>query len=125
MDKFGLKPYSYGYGLAGMGVRNDGLGVKSGGYFGPLKTPEGDYATEYSVDFGKGDIPSLVPTLSEKEIQMVLNNDFTPEIINKIESHANYRNSVGKSPFHSPGELRAAPGALGFGEGGSLMKLLR
>ena len=127
----GLMPFG-GLGLSGL-LRNDGVTLKGNGYFGPIPVPAaqgGGHATEYSMDFGNGDIPSIVPTLSREEIEMVLRNELTPDIINKINSHAAYRKGQGKSPFAQPGELRMAPGgagvpgAVGGGLSYELMKLL-
>ncbi|MFA6358689.1 MAG: hypothetical protein WCY09_08560, partial [Candidatus Omnitrophota bacterium] len=93
-------------------LRPDGT-QKGTGYFGELKRPDGRVSTELSIGVNIGgkdiEIPSLVPTLDEKEKQYLLNTPedkiFTanPEIYKGIEQkaidHAKKRIAEGKSPF--------------------------
>jgi len=81
------------------------------GYFGKLPYHDGRESTELSigVDWGEGEteIPSLVPTLNQKEIDYLLaGNDPTPEIEDKAVAHARQRISAGKDPFAQLGEQR-------------------
>lgn len=82
--------------------RNDG-GIKGRGYLGPLNTPGGQVATEYSVGVNLGgkeqDIPSLVPNLSRPEIEGILSGNLTDEIIRKAVFHAQQRMRMGMNPF--------------------------
>lgn len=85
------------------GTREDGT-IKGPGFLGTLKRPDGKVSTELSigVDFdGKETlIPSLVPTLNQKEIDHMLSGKkVTREIVNKAVEHARKRMRQGKSPF--------------------------
>lgn len=85
------------------GSREDGT-PKGPGWLGELKTPRGDVATEISVgvniDGKETEIPLLVPTLSEKEIQHLLGGGKpTEEIMSKAVTHARKRIAAGQSPF--------------------------
>lgn len=85
---------------------------KGKGFLGPLGLKGGGVATEYSVgvkleanDGKETDIPTLVPTLTEKEIDTMV-NDIIPNkkpvpkaILQKAVDHANKRVRAGKSPF--------------------------
>lgn len=87
-----------------MGKRKKGLG-----YFGELKRPDGMISTELSVgvniDGKEIQIPSLVPTLTQKEINYLLGgNEPTKQIINKAVEHAKKRIAAGKNPFAQTGE---------------------
>jgi len=94
------------------GKRNDGT-AKANGYFGalPMKDGSGDVATEISVGVNIGgkevEIPTLVPTLTEKEKDFLLTNGSNrdipiPEsIMAKAVEHAKKRIKEGKSPFAS------------------------
>ena len=90
------------------GDRADGT-RKNMGFFGELKLPNGDVATEYSVGVelnGKEvEIPSLVPTLSDDELHTMV-TDVIPQgkpvpnnIMKKAIAHAKQRISKGVSPF--------------------------
>lgn len=94
--------------LTETGKRADGT-PKGPGYFGALTLPGGGVATEYSVGVKIGgketEIPTLVPTLTEKELNQLV-NDIIPnkkevpkEIVNKAVEHAKQRIKEGKSPF--------------------------
>ncbi len=91
------------------------LSMKGKGYFGLLPTIEGNFATEISMTDDQGiNFPSLVPTLSKDEVEYLLKgNDPTPEIIDKANIWANYRQSKGMNPFATPTELRMPVGLLG------------
>ena len=90
------------------GLRIDGT-PKGEGFFGPLKLPNGGIATEFSIgvsfDGKETQIPSLVPTLTEQELNLMLNDiipnqkEIPSSIIQKAVDHAKLRISEGKSPF--------------------------
>lgn len=93
------------------GLRPDGT-LKGNGFLGVLNLKGGGVATEYSVGVrlqannGKEtDIPSLVPTLTQKEINLMVNDiipnhkDVPEKILQKAVDHANKRVKAGKSPF--------------------------
>ena len=82
------------------GKRADGS-PKGLGYFGSLKRPDGGVSTELSVGVeinGKEtEIPSLVPTLSRKEIDYLLTGgEPTPQIVDKAQRFAETRLQQGK-----------------------------
>lgn len=86
------------------GIRNDNT-PKGRGYFGELKTKNGNVATELSIgvnfDGKETEIPALVPTLNKEEIDHLLNGGKpTKEIVDKAVEHAKERMSSGLSPFH-------------------------
>jgi len=79
--------------------------VKKGlGYFGPLQRPDGKVSTELSIgvniDGQEMEIPSLVPTLTQDEVNYLLSGkEPTKEIVDKAVDHAKRRLNEGKSPF--------------------------
>jgi ribosomal protein S20 len=87
-------------------IRADGS-LKGRGYFGPLERPDGMTMTEYSVGVnidGKDvEIPTLVPTLTQAQIDVLLNlqdGEKPPrDIIDKAIKHARERLKDKKSPF--------------------------
>jgi len=97
--------------------------MKDVGYYGVLKSPSGQNVTEYSVGvpiMGKQmDIPTLVPGLSQQEINYILekadkNLDIGRDpignsIINKAATHAEQRLMKGMSPFYSSVMDNAVP----------------
>jgi hypothetical protein len=91
----------------GYGSRRDGS-PKGRGYLGLLKRPDGDNMTEYTVgiemDGQEIDIPSIVPTLDQSEIDHLLNmsdGDRMPQnIMKKAHEHAMQRIQQGLSPFY-------------------------
>lgn len=109
------------------GLRHDGKTQKGNGYFGELPLPGGKgYATEVSIGIdldGKGkdtEIPALVPTLTQKEIDAVLramagDGEIPQSVYQKAIKHAKERISEGKSPFASDDEQvnKTAIAALG------------
>lgn len=99
------------------GKRPDGT-AKGMGFFGELPVKGGGVATEFSVGVqleGLGgketDIPTLVPTLTRKERDLLL-NDIIPNkkpipdaIVQKAVDHANARVKAGKNVFAQEGEV--------------------
>ena len=92
---------------APLGRRIDGT-PKGKGYFGFLKRPDGRQSTEISVgvnfDGKETQIPTLVPTLSQDEINYLVNDwkegvKIPDVIMNKAVEHAQQRMQKGFSPF--------------------------
>ena len=95
------------------GMREDNT-PKGLGYFGELPIAGSKFVTELSMAVDIGDkkmlIPILVPTLTDKEIDYLLQgNEPTPEIIKKAIEHAILRIRQGKSPFAQLGEQISKP----------------
>ena len=85
------------------GKRVDGT-QKGGGYFGEVKTPDGKVATELSIgvkiDGKETEIPSLVPSLTDAEVQhLVSGKKPTKAIVEKARKHAEERMANGQSIF--------------------------
>jgi hypothetical protein len=106
-------------GLLNFGARyaespSEPLSMKGKGYFGLLPASDGE-STEISVTDEQGrSFPSLVPTLTQDEINYLLKGNYpTDEIYRKAQMWADYRQSMGMSPFASPTELRMPTGLLG------------
>ena len=79
------------------------------GYFGELKRPDGQVSTEISIgveiDGKEIEIPTLVPTLTQDEINYLLKGgEPTDDIVDKAVKHAKERIKYGKSPFAQKGE---------------------
>ena len=95
------------------GLRVDGT-KKGVGFLGLLERPDGKVSTEISIGIeldGKEVLmPTLVPTLTKKEIKTLLSlpeggvKDIPEEIIEKAVQHAGDRIREGKSPFFEEGE---------------------
>lgn len=90
------------------GTRADGT-QKGYGFFGEMPIKGGGIATEYSIgvnfDGKEVQIPSLVPTLTKSELNLMV-NDIIPnkkpvprDIVKKAVEHAKARMRQGKSPF--------------------------
>ena len=87
---------------------------KGPGYFGTLDRPEGGVSTELSIGVNlegeETEIPSLVPSLSKKEIDYLLSGKKpTEEIAQKAIAHARKRIKYGKNPFAEKGEQTGVP----------------
>lgn len=97
------------------GLRPDGT-AKGKGYLGELKRPDGGVMTEYSVgveiDGKEMDIPTLVPTLTKKEVETLLKLKVGKQppksIVDKAYDHAMKRLAEGKDVFAGPDESPAA-----------------
>ena len=113
----------YGLGLDGntsdskennFGLRRDGT-KKGTGFLGILERPDGRVSTELSIgvqmDGKEIEIPSLVPTLSQEEVDSLLaGGEITEDIARKAIDFARKRMRAGKSPFLEPGEDRHRAG---------------
>ena len=90
------------------GLRAD-LSEKGWGYFGVMIRPDGAYSTEMAIstsfDNFSGEIPLLVPALTDEEITYLLAGGIPTEtIINKAIANAVSRLGSELSPFASLGE---------------------
>jgi hypothetical protein len=94
------------------GLRPDGS-RKGTGFLGIIQRPDGRVSTELSIgvpiDGKEMDIPLLVPSLNQDEIDLLINNDISPRdipqsIVNKAVGHAEKRIKAGKSAFLEEGE---------------------
>jgi len=104
------------------GMRPDGT-QKGDGFLGPLQLPGGGVATEYSIGVGfdgkEMDIPTLVPTLTDKELEAMVNDiipnqKMPPEaIIRKAVEHARDRMAQGLPVFAGPGADKPGGGFFG------------
>jgi len=112
LDFIGSLPF---YGARYAESAGDPLEMKGKGYFGLLPTAEGQVATEISSTDEQGrHYPLLVPTLTQAEIQHLLQgNQPTNNIYDKAEMWAESRRKMGLSPFAAPTEMRVPMGLLG------------
>ena len=99
------------------GKREDGSS-KGTGFLGVLPRPDGGVSTEISVGVEVGgkemDVPTLVPTLTPKEVNYLLNtdensflkdnSDMANTIIQKATDFAKQRIAQGKSVWAQPDE---------------------
>ena len=88
--------------------RPDGT-LKGPGFFGTLKRPDRKVSTELSIgvniDGRETLIPSLVPSLTQEELDYLLRGGkMTDEIARKATEYARKRMSQGLSPFMQAGE---------------------
>jgi len=88
--------------------------MKGKGYFGMLPSSEG-FSTEISATDDRGmSFPLLVPTLTQQEVNYLLQGgEPTEDIYNKAMMWAESRQASGQSPFAAPTELRMPVGLLG------------
>lgn len=107
------------------GAREDGS-AKGTGFLGVLRRPDGGVSTEISVGVqinGKEvEIPTLVPTLTRKEVDTLLStpldngaSKIPDSIVNKAVAYAKQRIAAGKSPFAGPNDgpdAQSKPAAL-------------
>lgn len=107
----------------GFGQRHDGTN-KGMGFMGEVRRKDGKgFSTELSIGVtidGKHlEIPAMVPTLTQKELDSIVNDGpLTDAIVEKAVAHARQRLADGKSPFAQPGEERTLkprkePGVMG------------
>jgi len=93
-------------------LRIDGTKKSMQGFLGPIKNSRGQIMTELSIgvemDGKEIEIPTLVPTLNDQDIQVLQNlSDDAPipeSIIKKSVAHAQERMKENKDPFYQDGE---------------------
>ena len=106
-----LRSTEFGTGLAPYGIRHAGDSLKSTGYFGFVRAPDG-VSTEISSEDEYGrEYPLMVPTLSRAELDALVRYEGDPEYVpsrvyQKAEDWAAQRRAAGMSPFAQPTELR-------------------
>ena len=88
--------------------RADGTVKSAQGFLGPMKTKDGRTMTEFSigVEFNgkETQIPTLVPGLSQKELDSLKEEIILPSTKRKAIKHAKKRMDAGKSPFYQDDE---------------------
>lgn len=85
--------------------RADGSRKSSRGYLGPQKNKKtGQTMTEYTIgvqmDGKEVEIPSMVPGLTDKEIDAIKSGEVLDSVAVKAKAHAEQRIAQGKSPFY-------------------------
>ena len=95
-NPYGLRAYPTDKGYGGeMLPKDEGwLGILKG-----LGEMTGQNVTEFSSEDELGSYPTLVPTLNQQEINMVLRGKVTSEIDRKAREFRNWRVKQGLSPF--------------------------
>ena len=88
--------------------RYGNAGFKRNGFLGPVPV-KGGYATEYSIGDDKGEMPSMVSTLSQDELRQLvqaINGDapFPESAAKKASAHAAIRRALNLSPFAGDNE---------------------
>jgi hypothetical protein len=93
------------------GLRADGT-PKGIGYYGELPgigENKGYIMTENSIGVNlngrQQEIPTIIPTLNNEELRVVLSGGMNDGIVDKSIKHAVQRMSKGLSPFASPKDL--------------------
>lgn len=102
---------TYGYGPSGYGPQTR---AKGQGYWGPLKTANGQDMTELSIGVPilgqEMEIPTLVPTLTSQQIQALLalqeGQPIPDDILRAAVKHAEMRVKQGKDPFAQPDDTQ-------------------
>ena len=98
--------------------RSDGSEKSAKGYLGPIVNErDGKTMTEFTIgveiDGKEVNVPSMVPTLSSKEIEILRNTipgEKIPEsIARKAKAHALMRMKQGKNIFYQDGEESEMP----------------
>lgn len=84
---------------------------KGMGWLGLRQRPDGGVSSEVSVDVGSGDIPAMVPGLTQEEMQFLMTTPpdqmrghWPQTILRKAADWANMRRAAGQSPFRGPDE---------------------
>jgi hypothetical protein len=95
-------------------IRTDGTTKSAYGFLGPITNATGQTMTELSIgveiDGKETLIPSIVPTLTSEEIQILRTmkggegNKLPQSIIEKAVQHARERMQAGKNPFYQDDE---------------------
>lgn len=83
---------------------------KGMGWLGLRQRPDGEVSSEISIDVGSGDIPSMVPGLTQEEMHFLMTTPMDSKapwprsILRKAAAWANMRRAAGQSPFRGPDE---------------------
>ena len=103
-----------GGGVAPYGLR-EGSGMPKGlGFLGPIMGREG-VSTELSAEDESGEYPLMVPTLTKKELDLLLSGNKVPDALyDKARMWADSRRKMGMNPFATPSEIRIPPGLLSY-----------
>ena len=105
--------------------RSDGSKKSARGFLGPIVNKrDGKTMTEFTIgvviDGKEVNVPSMVPTLSSKEIEILQNTlpgeDIPESIARKAKAHALMRMKQGKNIFYQDDEESVMP--EGYREGG-------
>ena len=85
--------------------RKDGSRKSSSGYLGPQKNKvTGQTMTEYTIgvqiDGKEVEIPSMVPGLTDKEVDAIKSGEVPDSVAVKAKAHAEQRIAEGQSPFY-------------------------
>ena len=85
--------------------RKDGSRKSSSGYLGPQKNKvTGQTMTEYTIgvqiDGKEVEVPSMVPGLTDKELDAIKSGEVLDSVAVKAKAHAEKRIAEGKSPFY-------------------------
>jgi len=105
LAKEGYRPQKHTRGKT-YGTRHGG-GPKGVGWLGILERPDGGQMTEYTIGMPingqEMEIPSIVPTLTQQEVNVLLNmkdgDEMPRPIMQKARDHAIMRIGQGYSPF--------------------------
>lgn len=98
---------------SGYGLRPNGT-PKGQGWLGPLPMNDGSdkVATEISIDVDGEDIPLIVPTLTQDELDYILSgNRPTREMVDKAAAFAEERRRQGFSVYADPIAQKLGPGS--------------
>jgi hypothetical protein len=93
-------------------ARPDGSTKSKVGFLGPIKRDDGGTMTEFSIgvkiDGTEMDVPSMVPTLTETEVETLRTlpegKEVPIAIQRKAAAHARKRIAEGLDPFYKDGE---------------------
>ena len=93
-------------------IRPDGSTKSKKGYLGPIDRDDGETMTEFSIgvqiDGTEMNVPSMVPTLTEAEVEALRtlpeDKEVPIAIQRKAAAHARKRISQGLNPFYQDGE---------------------
>lgn len=84
--------------LSEYGYRNDGT-RKGSGFFGEMRAPSGDMITEFSITTEVGGKPLDIPLVNSfntrEELDAILNNRISDELVEKAFAHAQMRMESG------------------------------
>ena len=89
-------------------IRPDGTRKSSRGFLGKIRNNKGQVMTEFSVgveiDGKEVDVPTLIPGLTDDEINALKDGNILASIQQKAKAHAEKRIAQGLSPFYQDSE---------------------